>query len=432
MWKMDVKCGEICKMWNCHEDSKAESCTVYLFIFGVEYITYICNCVYSVVGNNKNMKASKTLGKPENWQDFESLCKKLWGEIWKCSEIKKNGRPGQTQNGVDVYGIPYNDDEYYGIQCKGKNEYTHKQLTITEINKEIEKAKSFEPKLKKLYFATTAVKDAKIEKVIRLKNLEHKKNKLFEVHIFSWEDIVGLIEENRKTYDYYVNSINFKSSNSITITFPDNITELTIVPKFRKRITCFVQKFVPPNPMFGNPNFDLINKQQNTFAQIVSVSMNKTEINYSFCQFCLKIHNTGDTPIEEYKVFLEFEGEIIELSDTNKITSGYSLLSINSKTPDVFLYTDSKTGEIVPRKNILVGDDIFTSDDIFLKTSSKESKIVIRWKLISKSFKQSGDLLINVKPEVETTYKDVLVEDPLKVGIEESDIEDYIMEEKEE
>ena len=128
------------------------------------------------------MKAAKTLGRPENWQDFESLCKKLWGEIWQCPEIKKNGRAGQTQNGVDVYGIPSFDDEYYGIQCKGKDEYTHKQLTVKEIDKEIEKAKSFEPKLKKLYFATTAVKDAEIEKVIRLKNTEHRKNKLFEVH----------------------------------------------------------------------------------------------------------------------------------------------------------------------------------------------------------------------------------------------------------
>jgi hypothetical protein len=49
------------------------------------------------------MKAKKQLRKPENWQDFESLCKKLWGEIWNCPEIKKNGRKGQPQHGVDIY-----------------------------------------------------------------------------------------------------------------------------------------------------------------------------------------------------------------------------------------------------------------------------------------------------------------------------------------
>lgn len=52
------------------------------------------------------MKALKSLPKPQNWQDFETLCKKLWGEIWECHEIKKNGRQGQVQNGVDVYGKP--------------------------------------------------------------------------------------------------------------------------------------------------------------------------------------------------------------------------------------------------------------------------------------------------------------------------------------
>ena len=376
------------------------------------------------------MKAAKTLGRPENWQDFETLCKKLWGEIWKCPEIKKNGRAGQAQNGVDVYGIPSHEDDYYGIQCKGKDEYTHKQLTAKEIDTEIEKAKSFEPKLKKLYFATTAVKDAEIEKIVRLKNAEHKKKKLFEVHLFSWEDIVDLIEENRETYDYYVHSINFKSANSVAVTFPDDTRELTIVPKFRKTITHYKQKIVPQNPLFGNPIFDHINRQQ-SYAQIISVSTSKTEVNYSFCQFYLRIHNTGDAPIEDYKILLEFEGEIVELSDTNEKTTGFALINMNVRIPDTFLYSDSMTGKIVPRKNILVGDDTFASDDIFLKPTYKESKIVLRWKLISKSFKQSGELLINVKPDIETVYKDILVEDPLKVRTEESDIEDYIEEKKE-
>ena len=84
------------------------------------------------------MKIAQSLPKPQNWQDFETLCKKLWGEIWDCPEIKKNGRQGQSQNGVDVYGMPKNDNGYYGIQCKGKDEYVHKSFTEKEIEKEIE------------------------------------------------------------------------------------------------------------------------------------------------------------------------------------------------------------------------------------------------------------------------------------------------------
>ena len=102
------------------------------------------------------METQKQLRKPENWQDFESLCKKLWGEIWNCREIKKNGRHGQSQRGVDIYGIPQNEREYYGIQCKAKDEYTHKRLTQNEIVGEINDEKKFIPPLKKLYIATTA------------------------------------------------------------------------------------------------------------------------------------------------------------------------------------------------------------------------------------------------------------------------------------
>ena len=55
----------------------------------------------------------KIIQKPVNWQDFESLAKKLWGEIWATDSIKKNGRMGQTQHGVDVYGIPSGEKDYY-------------------------------------------------------------------------------------------------------------------------------------------------------------------------------------------------------------------------------------------------------------------------------------------------------------------------------
>ena len=53
------------------------------------------------------------------------------------------------------------EKSYYGIQCKGKDEYSHKLLSTNEIDKEIELAKSFRPPLAKLYFATTSNKDSK-------------------------------------------------------------------------------------------------------------------------------------------------------------------------------------------------------------------------------------------------------------------------------
>ena len=128
----------------------------------------------------------KQFAKPENWQDFESLCKILWGEIWDCSEIKKNGRSGQEQHGVDIYGVPQGESKYFGIQCKGKDDYTKSKLTSKEIDEEVKKAKNSKPVLKKLYFATTANKDSVLEEYIREKDLLNRAEGSFEIPLLSW------------------------------------------------------------------------------------------------------------------------------------------------------------------------------------------------------------------------------------------------------
>ena len=43
------------------------------------------------------------LPKPSNWQDFETIVRDAQAR-WKSTTLQMNGRPGQIQNGVDVYG----------------------------------------------------------------------------------------------------------------------------------------------------------------------------------------------------------------------------------------------------------------------------------------------------------------------------------------
>lgn len=379
------------------------------------------------------MEASLTLRRPANWQDFESLCKKLWGEIWNCPEIQKNGRLGQEQSGVDVFGIPFNDDCYYGIQCKGKNEYIHAQFTEKEIEEEIEKAKEFKPTLKKYYLATTAVNDSKIQEFVRQKNIEHKANGLFEVHLFAWESIVDLIDENKHTHDWYVKNQNYKTTKSVALTFQNGLTEFTYSPKFRKTITHFNQKIIPAiDPLYANPLIGLF-AQQRKFAEAIIVSRSyKTTINLSYIPVEIIIHNTGSEPIEEYKVFLNFEGDIQDLSDTNEKNEGINYKILSKYIPNTYLWVDSMSGKIVPKKSILVGDDTLISEDIFIKPFPKECDITIRWKLISKDFKDEGELILKVVPDIEIEDKTVLVEDPFKVRTEESGITDYILDKEEE
>lgn len=55
------------------------------------------------------MIAQNQLKKPSNWQDFEKLCKLLWGEIWTCEDtIKRHGCQGRNQHGVGVFSYVEN------------------------------------------------------------------------------------------------------------------------------------------------------------------------------------------------------------------------------------------------------------------------------------------------------------------------------------
>lgn len=367
------------------------------------------------------MESPQTLRRPANWQDFESLCKKLWGEIWNCPEIQKNGRLGQEQNGVDVFGIPFGEVAFYGIQCKGKNEYNNEQFTKKEIDSEILKAMTFEPKLKKLYFATTALNDSKIQAYVRTKNIEHIKTEKFEVHLFSWETIVDLIDENKQTHDWYIKSQNFKSKKSVRLSFENNEKELIIEPKFRKTTYIYKQKIVQYNPR------DRFNDSM--FVDLSSIGYSKSKYNHSYSKFEIQIHNTGNDPLEEYKVFLNFDGEIQNLSDNNEEGRNIARL-IRKYKPNTYLWEDTMTGKIIPNDSILVGDDTFRSEDIYLKPFPKEYDIKIEWKLISKDFKDNGELILKVRPNIITESKELHVENPTKLGFREDEIEEYLVDEE--
>ncbi len=95
---------------------------------------------------------------------FESLCADLWGSIWGHA-AQKNGRNGQPQAGVDVYGKHGN--EWIGIQCKQKDELLRSKLTPKELAEEVEAARRFAPPLRRFIVATTGPADATIQEAAR-------------------------------------------------------------------------------------------------------------------------------------------------------------------------------------------------------------------------------------------------------------------------
>jgi hypothetical protein len=118
---------------------------------------------------------------------FESLGLDLWREIWNDPNAQKNGRSGQPQAGVDVFG--QHEGKWTGVQCKQKDGLLWSKLTVKELEAEVEAAKQFKPPLASFILATTGPRDAKVQKRAREFIEEHKQQGLFSVVVWSWEDI---------------------------------------------------------------------------------------------------------------------------------------------------------------------------------------------------------------------------------------------------
>ena len=101
---------------------------------------------------------SERLLPPENPAVFESLCLDLWQEIWGDPGARKNGRSGQAQAGVDVFGV--HDGRQVGVQCKQKDGLLRTRVTVKELETEVANALGFRPALDTFILATSGPADA--------------------------------------------------------------------------------------------------------------------------------------------------------------------------------------------------------------------------------------------------------------------------------
>jgi hypothetical protein len=345
----------------------------------------------------------KQLRKPENWQDFETLCKILWGEIWNCPEIKKNGRKGQKQQGVDICGIPQNENQYFGIQCKGKDDYLQSELTEKEIDEEVSKALKFIPPLKKFYFATTANKDSKIEEYIRLKNKESFDSGHFEIHLFSWEDIVDLIDANKRTHDWYINNIDFKTQLSVNISFSNGESHLVFKPILLKNHVTFKLKDLSNSRsrlLLPPLQFEDQDRKLELYAdpQPFIHFFNGSYSNKSSCVFSVLIKNNGTLPLEFFKLYISFKGTGIIVDTVDK---RQQLLDSFNYSYNTHLYRNSNDCLFEPTNQILVQTDSTLTDEICIRpTNESDQDIVLDYEFVAKDFNKKGNLTLRLEPIV--------------------------------
>lgn len=364
------------------------------------------------------MTLKKSIRPPENWQDFETLCKKLFGEAWGCPlTIKKNGRLGQPQLGVDVYGKPFGKEEYWGIQCKGKSNYSNAALSKNEIDEEIKKALLFEPKLATFVFATTASKDVEIERYIRLKDQESCKNGNFQITLFSWEDIADLIEENRDTFNWYVNEIQFKDRYDIEVSIETENEKDIFLPKFLKIITDF--KLITERSDFSNRNAFIP-----LFTQTAPIELfGSNKLNHGWCSFNTIIKNTGSMVIEDWKFWIEFKSSVRSIDDDfSSDIFNYEKLS---KFRTTWAYESDNQILYKPLNNApLIQKDTKSFESHFIPDFDS-TELIVEWQLLARDFSREGEFKLHIEPQYEIEQRTKYVYSELEIGTK-VEINEYI------
>lgn len=374
------------------------------------------------------MKISQTLRKPENWQDFESLCLLLWREEWKSEDIKKNGRNGQAQNGVDICGHRDGENEYSGIQCKCKP--GNKALTTNEIDNEIDNAKAFKPALKRLVFATTSDKDAALEEHVRIKDEENRKNGLFTIDIKSWQDIVDMLERNKLVLNTYMDIV--ADDYAVTITFDDGRDEKVIRPKWSRVYYMEPTPKEEPVEAAPKPNYnvsfggvvsqlqhiaelaDTFNRPVMATAKIVKGTM---KTNHTYCHLRFMVVNQGRTPIDDYKIIFHFNNQDVRFVYDN-VEKKMSFPEINyNLMRDITL--ENGHGVTMYGKSIIPGDYVM-SDDFYIHLPNEAEEVNIYWRLLSRHYSEEGKLRLMVEKE----YEEEVEYDKNKAG--KTFVRDYI------
>jgi len=373
------------------------------------------------------MKAPINIHPPKNWQDFETLCLKIWGEIWNIPhEIEFNSDNAQGQNGVDIYGPIDGGLSYNGIQCKNKKlnliDVKPNRISVGDVKAEIEKAKSFQPSLSKLIIATSLPKDQKVEEYVRIQSVENLKNGLFSIQICFWEFFERKISEFPNVYNWYIKNEDFHRVKQLSVTFDNGESEIICQPKFQKNVKRYTYKSKDDNI---EDEFDynltlaeaikkydsLGSKPNKKFNDLFSkINLNHSLIGhqkYVWGQTCwlkLQIQNSGESVIEDFKIELDFEGDFEKVG----AESGHYLINPNYVNNIREYSNTEKSLYIKPQSKELVQGDYFNTGNFFIKpkVSGENNEVIVNWKLLSRDFTDSGTLLIKIRPKFHTVFID--------------------------
>lgn len=130
------------------------------------------------------LPSSAKLPRPKDDQEFEDIVADAVSVRWRC-DARRNGRSGQAQQGVDIYGQPADrGGAWSAVQCKNSE-----TISLRDITAEIAEAVNFLPTLSEFFIAVGGPRDSRFQEALR----RHTAEQLlpFKVSVLFWDDIVN-------------------------------------------------------------------------------------------------------------------------------------------------------------------------------------------------------------------------------------------------
>lgn len=138
---------------------------------------------------------SSRIPTPKGWDEFEDIALSAAKLRWESTDFYRNGRTGQKQDGVDIWGHD-DDGRHIGVQCKN----TINVISLAIIKTEILNAETFKPKLDRLYIATSAKRDGPLQADLREISQQRGQAGKFRVNILFWDDICQDLAKDDDTF----------------------------------------------------------------------------------------------------------------------------------------------------------------------------------------------------------------------------------------
>lgn len=137
--------------------------------------------------------------RPRDWPAFERLIRDLFARLLGDESVDLNGRNGQPQAGIDIWGTDRRSGNRIGIQCKGRSDVAFGHgaaLTEAELRAEVERARHFVPPIDSFLLLTTGPNDGRLKQAARELGEANRAAGSFSVEFHGWDWIEGRLDQH--------------------------------------------------------------------------------------------------------------------------------------------------------------------------------------------------------------------------------------------